>query len=136
MGEYLNLIVLLVSCWLLQLFFSYIQHKNYQKVINENKYRQSGYLGVGIAKTKFNLGKGSILILVTDDAGTILDFQEMSGFTVFSRFKKKETYIGKNAEGLLNEITNKQRLRAYEQALGLIKKEIMKMEEQVHGYVS
>ena len=132
----MNLIILLVGCWLLQLFFSYVQHKDYQRVINENKRRQSGYLGVGIAKTKFNLGRGTILILVTDQQRTILDFQEMSGITVFSRFKRRDQYIGKDAALLLTEMNNTQRLKACEHALELINEEMTRTEEQTHGYVS
>lgn len=123
MFEYLGLMILLIGCWLLQIMMSYLQHKNYQKVINENKHRSSGFLGVGVSKAKYNLGKGVVLIVVTDESDNILDFREMSGVTVFSRFKVKKEFIGKKTSEIINEIKNKRRVQALEQALAFINNE-------------
>lgn len=123
MFEYLGLIILLVGCWLIQIGMSYLQHKNYRKVLNENKLRSSGYLGVGVAKAKYNLGRGVILIVVTDDSDNVLDFREMSGISVFSRFRVKKQFIGKKTTEIFNDFKNKRQIQAFEQALAFIDNE-------------
>ncbi len=37
MEEYKELVLLLAGCWFIQIFLSYLQHKNYGKEINELK---------------------------------------------------------------------------------------------------
>lgn len=128
MGEYQNLIFLLVACWMLQIGFSFLQQKNYHRIINKSKAHGVGYLGVGIEKTKFNLGSGIIMIVITDDNGTILDCQQMSGYTVFARFRPLKKTIGQSAEVALADLKGKKRRKAFQQALTLIDKEKQKME--------
>lgn len=129
MSQYRGLIFLLVCCWIIQIVLSYFQHKNYRKVINENKKRNSGYLGVGVSKAKFNLGQGIILIVVTDETDSILEFKEMSGITTFARFKEKKEFIGKTTAETIKLISNTKRKKAFEQAVSCINNEKRKMEE-------
>lgn len=128
MGEYRNFIFLLVACWMLQIGFSYLQQKNYHKVLNKSKTRKDGYLGVGIEKAKFNLGSGIIMVVITDDSGTILDCQQMAGYTVFARFRPLKKVIGQSREFALGNVRGKRKKKAFQQALTLIDKEKQKME--------
>lgn len=128
MSEYAGIIILLVLCWFIQIGFSYYQHKSYQEALNQIKKRNDGYLGVGIAKAKFKMGRGVISLLVTDAQGTILDYQEMSGFTVFARFKRKDSWIGKKTAEISKMLKGKQQVNAFNQALELINNEIIKLE--------
>lgn len=128
MASYAGLIILLVTCWGIQIGLSYYQHRDYNKMMNQIKGRTDGYLGVGVAKAKFKLGRGVISLLVTDVHGTILDYREMSGYTVFARFKQKDSLIGQNVQDIANSLKGKQRIRAFQQAQSLIDQELLKME--------
>lgn len=127
-GSYSTIIIFMVLFWFIQIGLSYFQYQNYQKALNQIKQRSDGYLGVGVARAKFKLGRGVITLLVTDEAGKILDYQEMSGLTIFARFKTCESYIGKNVEELTESLKGKQRIRSFNQATELINQEILKME--------
>ncbi|GAA4712188.1 transcriptional regulator GutM [Brevibacillus fulvus] len=86
------LIVLFIACWLLQILLSVLQMKHYQKTVARLSNRPSGYLGVGVEKKR--LGIGTVMVIVTDTDGTIVDCEVMSGVTVFSRFRKCKRFIG------------------------------------------
>jgi glucitol operon activator protein len=58
----------------------------------------SGYLGVGVVKKRF--GIGSVVILVSDLAGFVVDAKELTGVTVFSRFTPNKALNGKKIEYL------------------------------------
>ncbi|MDA9460263.1 transcriptional regulator GutM [Enterococcus mundtii] len=128
MFQYKSLVFLLAACWVIQILLSYLQHINYRKELNEIKKRHTGFLGVGIAKAKFNLGRGVILLLVTDQNGLILSCREMSGVTIFARFKEKKEFIGKKTNETFNLLSNKQRKAAFDQALQLIQMEKNRLE--------
>ncbi|MDN7244113.1 transcriptional regulator GutM [Planococcus shenhongbingii] len=91
-------IVVFAGVWLLQIMLTKIQLKNYQTTIKKMSNRPSGYLGVGVQKQK--MGIGVIAILVTDDAGTVVESQLMKGVTVFSRFEDFSKYNGLTIEEL------------------------------------
>lgn len=128
MSGYSGIVLLLVFCWLCQIAFSYFQHKDYNRVLNQIRGYESGYLGVGVAKAKFNLGRGTVMLLVTNEDGIIIDYREMSGFTVFARFKQRYDYIGQDANEAVKYIKGKSRVAAYNQAHELIDHEIKKLE--------
>lgn len=121
--EYWGIIALLVSCWVLQVFMGMKQTKHYQASLNDVKKLPAGHIGVGIAKAKFNIGSGVIMIIATDLNGTVLDVRQMKGLTVFSRFKQKQHLIGKQVNELETLIKKKKELSAFEQALALINEE-------------
>lgn len=121
--EYGGLILLLVGMWLLQFWLTYRQTRDYNRVLAEMRGHQSGHLGVGIARTRFNLGRGTVVILVTDLTGQILDLREMTGFTVFTRFKERKDLVGKPASELANMNLNKTERQAVAQALAHINEE-------------
>ncbi|WP_461673324.1 transcriptional regulator GutM [Priestia megaterium] len=88
-------IALFIVLWLVQFLMTKKQLKHYHQTIQEMSNRTSGYLGVGVDKKRF--GIGTVLIIVTDVEGTIVDCRIMSGVTVFAKFKKckrfKNLYI-------------------------------------------
>jgi glucitol operon activator protein len=113
MEEYKELVLLLAGCWFIQIFLSYLQHKNYGKEINELKKRNTGFLGVGISKAKFNLGRGIVLLVVTDEQDCIVTYKEMAGITIFARFKEHQEFIGKKTTETMPLLANKIRKSAF-----------------------
>lgn len=97
-------IVLFAAVWLLQIWMAKAQLKNYHSTIRELSRRRSGYLGVGIQKQK--LGIGAVAILVTDEAGTVVESRLMRGVTVFSRFEPFTKYIGMPLEAVLEDLND------------------------------
>lgn len=95
-------IVLFAAVWLLQIWMAKAQLKNYHSTIRELSRRRSGYLGVGIQKQK--LGIGAVAILVTDEAGTVVESRLMRGVTVFSRFEPFTKYIGMPLDAVLEDL--------------------------------
>jgi len=87
-----TVIIIIISAWILQAFFTYLQISNYRKRIRELK--KKGRIGIG--KVSKKLGIGTILFLVSNENRVIIDAEKMSGVTVFARFKKDEELIGKS----------------------------------------
>lgn len=126
--EFTVLILLLVGFWSLQYFLSYGQTRNYNHVIREVSQHGTGFLGVGLARTKFNLGPGTVVILAVDVNGNIIDYREMHGYSVFNRFKIKSSYIGSQLSDVDTTRFKKTQKKAYEQALSLINDERSKQD--------
>ncbi|QZN88157.1 transcriptional regulator GutM [Vagococcus lutrae] len=119
--EYLGLILLIVSCWLLQIILSIIQQKHYLKKVNELKNSSHGHLGVGISKSKFNLGVGIILIITTTEDGKISNYLIMKGISTFSRFKEINSFNNQlPSEVIINSTKEK---IAFKQAIEFINQE-------------
>ena len=69
---------------------TYLQVVNYHKRIYS--LRTLGIMGIGNKKGR--VAAGSIIILISNKDGIIIDCEEMKGRTVFSRFNKVNKYIG------------------------------------------
>lgn len=96
------IIGLFVSMWLLQILLSYLQLKHYNKTIREmSQGKSSGYLGVGVDKRKF--GVGSVIIIVCDNEGVVIESKYLKGVTVFQRFKENKDIIHQHIDELLDE---------------------------------
>ena len=80
----------------LQVLLSIFQINNYRKRIVA--LRSKGFVGIGMKKGK--LKAGSIIIIIVNKEGIIIDCEEMKGRTVFSRFKKANEYIGQDIADL------------------------------------
>lgn len=114
--------VIFLLSWILQGILTYFQIKNYNErvaVLGKN-----GYLGVGRIKKK--LGKGRILLLVSDKYGQIIEAEEMKGFSVFTRFKKKEELIGYKIDELGENLSGDLK-KAAEEAGKSINKQLKKV---------
>ncbi|WP_455920396.1 transcriptional regulator GutM [Priestia megaterium] len=79
-------ITIFIVLWLLQFLMTKKQLKHYHQTVKEMSNQSSGYLGIGVDKKRF--GIGTVLIMVTDVKGTVIDCRIMSGVTVFAKFKK------------------------------------------------
>jgi glucitol operon activator protein len=69
-----------------------------------------GYVGAGNAKAR--LGKGVILILVSDEDGIVKRALRMRGMTVFARFEEAPDLVGMS----LDELQQEKREGPYEKA--------------------
>lgn len=98
-------IVLIFGLWMFQGILTYWQIKHYRKTLTQLKTKGRVFIG----QEKGKLGAGSIVLLVADDNDTIIDIQEMKGITVFDKFKKIDTYIGKTLEDLILELSNQEK---------------------------
>ncbi|UFT98604.1 transcriptional regulator GutM [Radiobacillus kanasensis] len=92
------LIAAFVVVWFLQIFLTSIQMKHYRRTLQLMSRRSNGYLGVGVDKQKF--GVGTVVIVVCDNVGKVVDSKLMKGVTVFSRFKPFQEVIGDSIETL------------------------------------
>lgn len=102
--------------WMIQGILSYFQIKHFRERIRQLK--KKGKILIGQQKGRF--AAGSIVILVVDDKNNIIDAEEMNGFTVFNKFKKKNHIIGKNvedAESIIANVRGKQSIKAIRKAL-------------------
>ncbi|PUU87281.1 MAG: glucitol operon activator protein [Halanaerobium sp.] len=101
------LMVIFVISWILQGVLTYFQIRNYKDRMST--LGKVGYLGVGRMKKK--LGRGRILLLVSNESGEVIKAEEMRGISVFTRFKEKNELIGykidelgKNLSGDFKEV--------------------------------
>ncbi|MCM3400314.1 transcriptional regulator GutM [Oceanobacillus profundus] len=91
----LTFLMLLVVVLVIQAFTGILHVKYYQKKVKKITQQYSeGYLGVGMTKKMFRVGK--VAIVVTDKKGTIQECNILSGLTVLSRFAKYKEYVGEN----------------------------------------
>ena len=93
-------LLFIFGLWVLQGVLSYVQITHYRKTLSRLKCK--GKVLVGHEKGKFK--PGSIILLVIDDNGVIIDVEEMKGISVFDRFRKKDVYIGKSIDELSKEL--------------------------------
>lgn len=115
MGEWGYLILLFGCLWLLQVVFTYFQNRHYGQTIHEMSMSHSpGYLGVGVVKQRF--GTGCVMILVSDLSGKIVQAKELTGVTVFSRFRPVSDLIGKSVQTLYQSTDDQPRARAIKMA--------------------
>lgn len=134
MGEWGYVIIFFVCAWILQIIFTIVQNKHFGQTIREMSMKYSpGYLGVGVVKQRF--GIGSVVILVSDLSGKIVGAKEMTGVTVFSRFKPISSLIGEHIQSLYDTSEDDQRARAIKMAAEKIIKEREKKSNQ-HKKVS
>ncbi len=116
MDIYIKAILIVFGLWIFQGILSYYQINHFRKRVAELK--KKGKVIIGQQKGK--LRAGSIVIIVIDDNKTVIDAEEMKGFTVFNKFKKKNELIGKSLNDIdevLNQIKSKQSVKAIEKAL-------------------
>lgn len=102
---------------------TYLQVVNYRKSLYSLK--SKGIIGIGNKKGK--IAAGSIIILVSDKAGIIIDCQEMKGRTVFSRFNKVNKYVGQSIYSLktIYENNKKEKNSAMVKAIQSIEQQLI-----------
>lgn len=113
-----TVVFLFLIGWISQGVLSYFQIKNYRQRIKQLK--RKGYIGIGNIRKK--LGRGMILLLVSNADGIIIDAEEMKGISVFARFRKNEKFVGYSLADLENlTIDNKTLKKAVDKAVEQIK---------------
>lgn len=115
MDQWGILIIFFVCAWILQVILSYYQNRHYGQTIREmSAAHDSGYLGVGVVKKR--LGVGSVVILVSDLSGLIVEAKELTGVTVFSRFTSNLELNGRKIEQLYSLPGKDHRTKAIQMA--------------------
>ena len=100
-GVYMEkLLFIALLLYILQGILTYFQMKNYRNTVSV--LRMKGILGIGTKKKK--LGVGSIVILVSDESGKILEGQLMRGISVWARFKQLKNINGTKIKELKEKI--------------------------------
>ena len=128
MGEWGYVILFLIGAWVLQIIFTIVQNRHFRQTVRELSNKHSpGYLGIGVKKQRF--GTGAVVILVSDLSGMIVAAKEMTGVTVFSRFRSESSLLGKNVEDLTEMSETSQRAQAIKMAAEQIIKERAKKKE-------
>jgi glucitol operon activator protein len=109
-------IILFICAWVLQVILSFYQNRHYGQTVREmSTGHSSGYLGVGVIKKRF--GIGSVIILVSDLSGKVVNAIELTGVTVFSRFKSTQKLIGRTIDQLLQTEGTDDRTKAIKMAV-------------------
>lgn len=117
------IIIILIFAWLLQAALTYFQINSIQKRLRALSER--GYVGLGRKKKRF--GRGRIVILVCNPHKEIIHAEEMSGITVFTRFKENQELVGYKLSQLEKEdLKNETQKEAVKQAIDEIKKVFQK----------
>ena len=122
--DYFGFVILFGVLWLVQLGFTFIQSKAMTKELVDMKRRNVGRnMGIGVTRAKFNVGRGIIVMVVTDSEGIVQEFQALSGVSVLARFKAKNDYIGKPVKDVVALIKDKRLLSTFQQAIEKINEE-------------
>lgn len=88
--------------WLSQMVGTHVQMSHYRSVLGGiTREGGRGYVGAGNAKAR--LGKGVILILISDEDGVVKRALRMRGMTVFARFEEAPDLVGMTLEELREE---------------------------------
>jgi glucitol operon activator protein len=122
-------ILLMVVVWVLQIVLTILQSKHFSRTVKEMSNQSSGYLGVGVAKQK--LGVGTVIILISDLSGKIVQAKEMTGVTVFSRFKPVSEFVGNQIEAFEQIPKDRNRNKAIRLAVEKIKEQVQLQEQQI-----
>ena len=122
--DYFGFVILFGALWLVQLGFTFIQSKAMTKALVDMKRRNVGRnMGIGVTRAKFNVGRGIIVMVVTDSEGIVQEFQALSGVSVLARFKAKHDYVGKPVKEVMALIKDKRLLSTFQQAIEKINEE-------------
>lgn len=122
--DYFGFVILFGVLWLVQLGFTFIQSKGMTKALVDMKRRNVGRnMGIGVTRAKFNVGRGIIVMVVTDAEGIVQEFQALSGVSVLARFKVKTDYVGKPVKEVMTLIKDKRLLSTFQQAIEKINEE-------------
>ncbi len=123
--DYGRVFIAFAILWFVQAIMTFRQSKAISKEFSDIKKSNTGYLGTGTQRAKFNLGRGVILVLVIGFDETIKDFRILSGISVMVRFKKRPEYIGLTIDQAREKIKTQPKtvVKAFEQAVQNINNE-------------
>ena len=90
------------ALWISQMVGTHVQMSHYRSVLGGiTREGGKGYVGAGNAKAR--LGKGVILIMISDEEGVIKRALRMRGMTVFARFEEVPDLVGMTLDELREE---------------------------------
>lgn len=129
--DYGRLFIAFAVLWFVQVIFTFRQSKAISKEFVDIKRSNTGYLGTGIQRAKFNIGPGAMVALVVGFDGLVKDLRILTGISVMARFKKHEEFIGLTIEQAQEAIKkqNKQVRKAFDQAVQNVNNEREKVTE-------
>lgn len=130
--DYFGFVVLFAVLWFVQFGFSIIQSKAMTNELVAMKRRNVGNnMGIGVTRAKFNVGRGIIVMVVTNHDGIVQEFQALSGVSVLARFKAKNDFVGKPVKDVMVLIKDKRLLSTFQQAIEKINEERVKNGMQI-----
>ncbi|CUH96445.1 hypothetical protein P22_2535 [Propionispora sp. 2/2-37] len=119
--------MLIIFCfYVLQMVLTYFQVKNLRKTLAES--RGKGIVGMGSKKRK--LSAGNVVILISNEAGHIIEGRMMQGITVLARFREIANIKGHTVTELKEKILSqsaKKQDKAMLEAIEQIEKQIAKL---------
>ncbi|HHX52133.1 MAG TPA: hypothetical protein GX703_01300 [Erysipelothrix sp.] len=130
--NYGSIFIIFAVLLFVQALLTYRQNIAITKEFSDIKKTNTGYLGSGIQKARFNLGKGVILVLVVGFDDLIKDFRLLEGISVMARFKKQSDYFGLTINQAREKLStqSKRVVSAFEMAVDNINKEKEKRDDQ------
>ncbi|EXX86920.1 glucitol operon activator family protein [Paenibacillus darwinianus] len=128
--EWWNLLMLFfIGAWFLQIILSFFQSRHYQQTLRTMASQELGFLGVGVVKK--TLGVGSVVILVTNTDCVVTNAQELSGVTVFGRFRKADRFIGRQLDEIEDWDSEHVSVHAARKAVGLIRQQVSQVDQTI-----
>ena len=130
--DYGRLVIAFAILWFAQALLAIRQNKKIAREFNDIQQTNTGYLGVGVQRAKFNLGSGVILALVVGFDDLVADFRMVQGMSILNTFKKYPEYVGLTIEEARASINPKKKkiIKAFDQAVVRITAEREKQENQ------
>lgn len=95
-----KLLLIAFLFYVLQMILTYFQVKNFRSNVEE--LRKKGVIGIGSKKRK--LSAGTIIILVSNEVGDIIEGRMMQGFSILARFKDLKDVNGFNISELREKV--------------------------------
>ncbi|CZR96136.1 MULTISPECIES: transcriptional regulator GutM [unclassified Clostridioides] len=92
MDPVIFIIVSLIAVYLLNIFLGYLQLKDFNK--NYIELKRKGRVAIG--RKKGRISSGTIVLILIDEDGAIVETRKMQGVTVLARVKVFEGLVGKD----------------------------------------
>lgn len=106
MSNLIYLGIFILSMYLLQYWFTFLQMNSFKKYFT--RYIREGKVAIGIKKGAIR--KGAIVMFAVDDLGNIKKYAYIHGISVFARFKEEDKFKNINIKDFDKEILKSLRL--------------------------
>lgn len=115
-----SVLAVIFIAYIFQSIFAWLQLKRIYGKVDEVRKLHKGencHLVTGSGRQKFLvIRKGVFMILIVDFHGTIADYYDMEGYSVFSSPKRNTCYIGLTLDEMEQQLTKKNQLEALRSA--------------------
>ncbi|SFL47882.1 transcriptional regulator GutM [Pelosinus propionicus] len=120
-----KLLLIAFLFYVLQMILTYFQVKDFRSNVDE--LRKKGVIGIGSKKRK--LSAGTIVILVSNEVGDIIEGRMMKGFSILARFKNFKEVNGCSISQLKEKIHREDsKNTAMLDALNQIESQLLKLQ--------